>query len=162
MRRNIYFIVLFLFTVAIFSIAQEDKSGKMVFTNQNIYSEDMDQTNIKDKFSLMDDLYFWVWLDQPLAETFHELNLPYDYQDKTLTFNFGIRFYIDGDLKSRWLFEMPPEDFNNTNEFNFTLMTSEREFKRRFSYTINNWVDLISGLDDGIHEIRVEFVPMTK
>jgi hypothetical protein len=86
--------------------------------------------------------------------------MKYAYQDDALNFNYALRIFINGEEEDTWLFEMPVEDLRNADRLDYTFNTSDEEQRRRFSYTVNHWVDLISGLGAGEYSVRVEFLPL--
>jgi hypothetical protein len=135
--------------------------GKVIFTEEMAEGEDMDDGSGKRNFNLLDNIFAKVILDETLSQTYDEMGLSYNYNDAAMYFNYALRFYINGEQKDTWLFEMPSEDFENTKKLNYILSTSDEAEKRRFSYTVNSWVDLISPLDPGTYEIKMEFIPLT-
>ena len=136
--------------------------GEILFTGEPPVAGEPENIVPGETFGLLDDLYLRVNLEKPLSETYDLLNIIYDHQDPSLEFNYALRFYVDGQERATWLFEMPAGDFRNALEFFYPLSTSDNELIRSFSYTVNNWKDLIAPLEEGSHKVEVEFIPLNR
>ena len=159
MKAKIFFLIVLFLTPAAFTGAYPDLSGKILFTNVRKSSAGLDKGDLNKTMDLTDDIYLKAILKKPLAETYDSLDMIYDYQNEDFSFNYALRFYINGEQVGRWIFEMPPDDFFEGREFDYVLSTSNKELKRRSGYTVNHWIDLISSLEDGKYEIKAEFIP---
>ena len=145
------------------AIAEAESSpGSIVFSDE---MDDLDTGNInKDKliseFSLMDNIYGRVLMGKPLKDYFEQYNILYDFEEAKYNYNFGFRILIDDDLKARWLYEIPEENFNRTTTFAFSLSGDEAH-KISYSPLVNEWVEVVEPLNDGSHNVTIEMIPVT-
>ena len=134
--------------------------GKILFTDTRSNPDKPGPIKVKQSFNLLDDLYLYARLDKPLARVYDSLNMDYDFNNQALNFNYALRIYVDGKKKARWLFEMPLDDFKHLKDVEFILNTGDKKLERQYSYTVNQWKNLVSELSPGIHRIKVELIPL--
>lgn len=130
--------------------AQNDK-GKIVFTSQD------DETIVEsvDQFGMLDNIYVNIFLSEPLSFYYDKYNYTYDFREKRLNYNYALRVYENNDLLGQWLYEMPPEYFTSTVNLHFPLATDQEYKKELYGNMVNSWVNLVRGLDEGKHDIKV-------
>jgi hypothetical protein len=154
------FIFLFL-AVNIHGIIRDNPGGNIFFSNEMISPGVDHPIEPTDRFKLLDDLYALAELSGPMAETYDSLKMEYDYDDPAFNFNYALNLYLNGEYETRWLFEMPPDEFRNSTRLVFILNARESKPKRTYGYTVENWKELVSSLRKGVYRVRMDLVPMT-
>jgi hypothetical protein len=134
--------------------------GTILFANTRMNRENPGKPELKHSFQLPDNLYLYAIMDKPLEKVYDSLDMDYDFNDHALNFNYALRIDVDGKEKARWLFEMPADDFKNMKIVEFVLNTSDEKQERMYSYTVNQWKNLVSRLSPGSHRIKVELLPL--
>lgn len=131
-------------------------AGDIVFAAEEIDFDNMESGILKEKFSMLDNIYARVFMEKPLAEYYEDFNWSYNFEDEKYTYNYITDIYFDGKKMISWLDEMPADLFRKNTVLDIVIAPSERD-RLRYSVIANDWADVISELEDGIHEVRVEF-----
>ncbi|MFW5657699.1 MAG: hypothetical protein ACOC0C_08785, partial [Bacteroidota bacterium] len=152
---------LFLLSVFLFFTPEKASAeGKIFFSSSEEFLKMTSENLMENDFTLSDNLFVAVHLGKPLKDYYDQHNYVYRFDDARYDYNYAIRIFVDGDLKARWLYEMPPEPFERQQSLHFALATKSKELKREFSTAVNNWVSIVSGLEPGEHNVKFDIIPL--
>jgi len=138
----------------------EKYKGKIVFSNNKISFNELDEKNLKSSFTINDEIFGQIVLKQPLAECYKENSYEYDFKNLKYAYNYSMRLFVDGVFKEQWLYEFAPENFKYTVHKELVISSSDPIHKRTNSEFVYTWVDLVTLLNPGMHTFRFEVVPM--
>jgi hypothetical protein len=128
--------------------------GQIVFAEESIDFENIDDGLLKERFTLLNTIYGRIFLEKPLAAYYDDHNWNYDYSKEKFDYNFSINIYIDGQLAITWLYELSPEAFTKSRLWDIVVAPKE-ENRLQYSMESNDWVDQVSILEDGEHEVKM-------
>jgi len=139
---------------------QDELLGIIVFDTVALDLEPVEERQSIESVNLENDIYAMVYLKKALGEYYEDLNYEYDFELKKFDYNYSMDLYVDDQLMARWYNEIDPvEEFNTTTTFPFILATKSDE-KMDFSSNVNDWVSVITDLEPGEHDIRMEVIPV--
>ncbi len=168
MKRMLFICMLIALQAGVFAQPKPEEGyridGKMYFTTDAdaILSETFDTTKASNNFNMMDDIYVRVYLKHPLADIYRSFHYTYDYKKVYNHYNYALRIFVDNSLKLQWLDELNKDEFNRATTLNYTLASSSDPMKEEFSSIVNDWVEMVSQLSSGKHDIRIEMLPLNR
>ncbi len=167
--RHLLTVLLFLIPVICFTQRINDKlnagmydrhKGEIVFS-KNILEDGFQKNEKKsEKFNILDDIHARVYLRKPLGYFYDSLGYDYDFELEKYDYNYIVRAFIDGELVAQWYDEMrPASTFEKRLAFSFTIASSKSLYRRGYSDIVNDWVEIIAGLPEGKHNVRLAVLP---
>lgn len=161
-KKNYSLIILLLLFVSAAVKAQETNegihekyAGKVIFAEEKINFENIDDGILKDQFRLLNTIYGKAFLEMPIADYYDKFNWSYTYKDIDLNYNFSTTIYIDGDKAIKLFDELATGPFNNNTYLDLVIAPDNGD-KYEYSLLSSDWVDRVSELSDGKHAVRVE------
>ncbi len=133
-------------------------AGKIVFAESWIPKEDPDESEFRTGFSLMDNIYARIYLDEPLGDVYEKLGYSYNFNEMKYTYNYAIRMFVDDELTARWLYEMDEEPFRKQTTFNLVI-ASDKDDKLFYNW-ISEWIQEVERLGHGTFRIRLDVIPL--
>ena len=130
-------------------------AGDIVFAKEKINFENIDDGILKENFRMLSSIYGKIFLEKPLADYYEDFDWTYDYNDEKYKFNFSTLIYVDGQEKIKWLDELSMEAFNKYTTFDMVIAPEDND-KLKYSMESADWTEIISSLDQGKHEVKVE------
>jgi len=169
MKRFIVLGIFFMLVSCAFSQGEKDENSAGIENGTIWFMSDpslievkkFDKEKASTNFTLQNDLYARIFLEEPMQKIFKHLKLTYDFNSEINKYNYALRFYVDNELKLQWLDEMPEKDFTYATTKAFTLASSNKQLQQRYSSIINEWADLVINLKPGEHKIQINMVPLT-
>lgn len=140
----------------------KNHKGEIIFSTSNIDLENYNENNVKKSFDLSDNIIAQVVLKKTLSQSYDEHNYVYDFKDVSYMYNYALRLKVDGNKTGRWLAELPQNYFNYAFTFDIILFTDDPKIKRDNSDFLNDWVNVVSALDEGKREFELEIIPVYK
>lgn len=153
-RKSIGLAFLLILLLSFQNVTLAEKTGDIIFTSK----DDATATDGKGQFDILDNIYVNVFLDNTLSNYYKENNYTYDFREKRLNYNYALRIYNNNELMGQWLYEMPEESFETTRILHFPLATDVEYEKHRYGNMVNSWVDLVSRLKEGNHQVEMRMV----
>lgn len=132
--------------------------GQIVFANHWITNENFNPENLKTRFDANEQIFGRIYLHKPLADYYREYYWDYDYSSQFDSYNYSIEIFADGKKVIQWLHQLPEIQFNTYRMLELTLVP-EPDRKFEYSMPLSDWLNVVSRLGAGEHEIRVEFSP---
>ena len=135
--------------------------GQIVFSKTDPGNEGTAISKLSNEFTLSDNLFAEAVFKEPLAKTFAERDYMYDFSSSRYTYNYALELNVDGEKKGRWLFELPENYFKHAVSLNHIILTDQPDLKRLRGDFVNDWVNILSGLSNGTHELTLTVRPYT-
>jgi hypothetical protein len=164
--------------ISLISFSVSAQESTVLFSTTPIDEANYNQDQLAEDFDVMDNLYVGVFMNNSLEHYYKQLNWEYDFADENQAYkdidyrfnfpdieqnyNFALRIFIDDELAARMLYEMAQDDMANRRALTFALATDNDKDKRKFSSTVNHWNNIVTDLEPGTYNIKIDMVPFNK
>jgi hypothetical protein len=129
-------------------------AGKIVFAENRINFENIDDGLLKDHFRLLNTIYGKAFFEMPMAAYYETFNWSYDFKDADLDYNFSTVIFIDGEMAIKLFDELAQEPFNNYTYLDLVIAPGNID-KYKFSLLSTDWVNKVTKLSEGEHSVML-------